>query len=248
MKGSVVSDAELHWSCPSTPPTLRGNDVHVWCASLNPPLDEVQRQVSLLSDEEHERARRYVVGRARQQFIVARGVLRQLLGKYLGLPPARISLTQGSHGKPALADGALHFNASHTHGLALFAFTRAGEVGVDVEQVRSTVDHWLLAERFFCTQEVAGLRSLPMDRQIEGFFHVWTRKEAFLKAIGLGLGYGVDRVEVSTDPEQASLKRLADDESPARWQMATLTPAHGYVGAVCLEGVLEQVRCWGFGQ
>jgi 4'-phosphopantetheinyl transferase len=243
-----VTALPLHWPVPRAHPPLDREEVHVWSAPLARPAEEIDRLLGRLSPEEQVRARRYKVAPAREQFVVARWLLRSLLARYLGMSPGEVPLTQGVQGKPALEGvPGLHFNASHSHGLALYAVTARGAVGVDVERVRSFTNDLALAERYFCPAEIEALRGLAGEARSEVFFHIWTRKEAFVKALGLGLGYGVDRVEVSTDPSRAELLRLPEAEGgESRWSMEVLMPAPGYVGAVCLEGTGE-VRCWGWG-
>jgi 4'-phosphopantetheinyl transferase len=244
-----VNEPPFHWPVPIAHPSMGPEEVHIWSAGLHRSREEVQTLAAQLPAEEQERAKRYRAPLAHTQFVVARWTLRTLLGRYLDLAPAEVPLTNGLRGKPALpANLGLSFNVSHSHGLALFAFASKSEVGVDVEQVRSVADDLGLAQRYFCPQEVAVLQALALQQRQETFFHIWTRKEAFLKAIGLGISYGVERVEVSTTPEEARLLRLDGLEAPAsNWDMQGLRPAREYVGAVCVEGRLGTVRCWSFG-
>ena len=238
------------WPPPPATWALAPDEVHVWCASLERPAGEVARLFSLLSEDERARAERYRVEPARVQFVSARAVLRTLLAGYLGADPTHIAFAHGAHGKPVLAHPParppLHFNVSHTHGAALFALTARGEVGVDVEQVRPRTNHIELAERFFAPAEADALRRLAPADSLEAFFNAWTRKEAFLKATGLGLSYGSERVEVTLLPgEPARLLRLAGDErAAARWSLEGLSPLPGYVGALALEGTGYRLRCW----
>jgi 4'-phosphopantetheinyl transferase len=226
---------------------LADGEVHVWCASLEHPPAPAAEVADSLCDEERARAARYQSPSVRHQFVTARGLLRTLLGRYLGCDPCRVAFRLGPQGKPALAgDRALHFNASHSYGLALFAVTRHCPVGVDVEQVRPFANDLDLAERFFCPPETRALRALAPEARREAFFHVWTRKEAYLKASGTGLSGGLGRVEVSVAPgEPARVVRVDGDEGSAgRWSMEALTPAPGYIGALALEGHGHRLCCW----
>jgi 4'-phosphopantetheinyl transferase len=186
------------------------------------------------------------VTRAREEFQVSRALLRVLLGRYLRRDPSRLELRMGPQGKPALAgDAPLSFNVSHSFGAALIAVRAGGEVGVDVEQVRPFENDLGLAERFFCPTEWAALRALGEERR-EAFFHVWTRKEAYLKAGGLGLSGGLERVEVSVPPDDPPrVLRIDGDEAAARrWSLRALLPLPGYVGALAVEGHDYRLRCW----
>jgi 4'-phosphopantetheinyl transferase len=212
-------------------------------------MDLFGAQARTLPGDERRRAEHYRHPAARNQFVVGRGLLRTILGSYLGVPPERLVLGTGPQGKPALEGpcaGPLFFNVSHSHGLALFAVTALGELGVDVEQVRPRINHLDLAARFFAPQEAATLRALPAEASVVAFYNAWTRKEAILKATGLGLSYGPERVEVALLPgDEARAVRVGDDDgAAARWSLRHLTPAEGYVGALALERHGYALRCW----
>jgi 4'-phosphopantetheinyl transferase len=155
-----------------------------------------------------------------------------------------------AQGKPALAPGSgtedLRFNLSHSQKLALFAFAFRREVGVDLEYVRPSVPDDRLAERFFSPQEVTRLRALPESARTEAFFHCWTRKEAYLKARGEGLGIGLDSFAVSLAPGQLTDLLIASDDSPeaGRWSLRALAPGDGYVAAIAAEGKDWSLALW----
>ncbi len=226
---------------------LGADEVHVWTAPLGDP-GRLDRLARLLAAEERARAERYVHPAVREQFVVARAMLRTLLGRYLGLLPAEVRLGFSDLGKPHLVGGELHFNISHTHGLALLALTRRGEVGVDVEQLRPSQNHLDIAGRFFSPREAQALHALPAQQREEAFFQVWTRKEAFLKATGLGLSHGLERFEVAVPPDDPPriLHIDGDAQAGARWSLVSLVPRPGYVAAVATQGppVRVVVRTW----
>jgi 4'-phosphopantetheinyl transferase len=207
------------------------------------------RHLSLLSDAERERAERSHNPMVRREFVISRAVLRTLLGRYLGCAPTSIRFRHGPSGKPELADPncgqCLHFNISHSHGVALFAITRRGPVGVDVEQVRPFPTHLDMAERYFSPSEFLALRSLDPAYRGEAFFQTWTRKEAFLKAHGGGLSYGLERVEVNVHPDEPPRILSLDGEASraATWCLHSLTPVPGYVGALALQAHGATVHC-----
>ena len=168
------------------------DDVDVWRASLDDqPAGTLALMQSLISADEFERARRFFFDRDRRRYVVGRGILRMLLGRYLHCAPQEIALTYGQYGKPALAQvgggRALHFNIAHSEGLALYAFTYAGEVGVDVEKMRDLPDWAEVARSAFSPHEYALLLACPAERRRDEFFRAWTRQEAVLKALGTGL-------------------------------------------------------------
>jgi 4'-phosphopantetheinyl transferase len=226
--------------------TLEG--VHVWVAPLSADPEHVAALHELLSPDERQRAARFVADDRREEFVVARGTLRRLLALYLGADPAALAFVSDGNGKPALSGRELFFNVSHSHGLAVYALTRLGEVGIDVEQVRPRASLLDMADRFFAPAEAAAIRRLPPERREEAFFHVWTRKEAFIKATAQGLSYGLDRFEVSVPPDDPARIRLieGDPETAAAWSMVSLLPAEGYVAALALAGAMPsvEVRTW----
>jgi 4'-phosphopantetheinyl transferase len=224
--------------------------VHVWRAALDVPELQVRSLWDTLTADERQRAERYLFQKDRTFFVVARGLLRVLLGRYLRQDPPHLRFIYGPHGKPALATdtggGALRFNVSHSHGLALYAITRGREVGVDVERIRPKVAQEKIAERFFSPREVTLLRALPAPLQATAFFACWTRKEAYIKATGEGLTLPLDQFDVSLVPgEPAALLRTAwDPQEAARWALQDLAPAPGYRAAVAVAGHDWCLTCW----
>jgi 4'-phosphopantetheinyl transferase len=219
---------------------LTGRVVHVWPVSTLAPDAVVERFQPLLTQDETDRAGRFRFERLQRSFILARGALRVLLGRYLNIAPGDIEFSYGFRGKPALATpglpqfNALQFNASHSGDLALFAFTMDCEVGVDVEAIRPMPDIEDVAKRFFCAEETAELMSLPDGQREHGFFLCWTRKEAYIKATGDGLSTPLDAFRVSLRPsEAAGLVHLERDPIAAQaWTLHDLAPAPGYAAAL----------------
>jgi 4'-phosphopantetheinyl transferase len=230
--------------------TLARDEVHVWRASLEQPGARVGELRALLSPEEKGRAARFHFEKDRAHFVVARGVLRTLLGLYLGSRPAELNFTYSPFGKPALAldrpsAPPILFNVSHSGGLALYAFTRGREVGVDVEQARADFAGEEIAARFFSAREVECLRAVGQDLRTEAFFNCWTRKEAYIKAIGEGLSRPLDSFAVSLTPgEPAALLYSANASEPSRWSFRELKPAPGYAAALAVEGHGWRLLCY----
>jgi len=228
---------------------LGDNEVHVWRASLELPAPRVQALQHDLSEEELERAERFHFQRHRNHFIVARGLLRTILGRYLKTEPRRLRFHYGPKGKPELAgkagQRALHFNVSHSHELALYAITHGREIGVDVERIRPDVASEKIAERFFSPREAGTLRELPAEVRQEAFYTCWTRKEAYLKAIGEGITLRLDQFEVSVTPgEPAILLNINGDPKEASyWSLKELDPGPGFVGALAVKGHGWDLRC-----
>ncbi len=232
------------WSPPPTALTLPADTVHVWRVVLDQPEFAVHQLRESLTAAELTRAGRFHFERDQRCYMVAHAALRRIIGCYVRRAPQQIEFRVGSHDKPAVIDDQLHFNLSHSHELALCAFTLQREIGVDVEYTpRAVSDRDKLAERFFSARENEVYRALPPEQQGLAFFRCWTRKEAFIKAIGDGLSYPLDRFDVSFAPDQpAALLSINDDVALAqRWSLIPLEPAVDYVGAVAVEGRRWQV-------
>ena len=202
---------------------LPEGEIHVWFA----PIEIAGSVAGLLSQPEVERAGRFRVEAPRQRCIAARGLLRQLLGRYLDADPRRLAFVEGEHGKPALADGGIEFNISHADDLVALAFGRTA-LGVDVEAVRPMRDAVQIARRFFSAEEAE--RVIEAENVDDVFFTIWTAKEAVVKAIGRGIGAGLQRFTV---PHPASaLQRVRGFD---QWWIASVSPqAEDYRAAVAV--------------
>jgi 4'-phosphopantetheinyl transferase len=238
------------WAAALGWPDLEMGSVHVWRVALDVEPVVYARLQDVLSSDEQDRAARFRFDEPRREFVVTRGVLRTLLGRYLGVSAASVDFQQNAHKKPALApihgDSNVRFNVSHSHDWALLAFARGRDVGVDVEAVRPDVEHEKLAERFFTPSETEKLMALPVDMRLKAFFDCWTRKEAYMKARGAGLHLGLDQVEVAFAPgEPPAVLRIAEPGREAeRWTLIDLTPGPGYSAALAVEGADHSVICW----
>jgi 4'-phosphopantetheinyl transferase len=239
----MPTDPKILWPPAMIPPRFRAGDVHLWCAGL----DEVDTELfeHLLSDDERQRTGRLNFNRDRQRFVAARGLLREILARYLGARPADLRFDYGRFGKPALAGPAagreLQFNLSHSGALALYAITRGEPIGVDLEQVRPMENIDLIAKRFFRPAEADLLRRLGPDRQLETFFQLWTQKEALVKARGVDL----DDTLTASDYGSLAYHSRARGREPEHPLIVTrLQPAAGYTAAVAFAGLNPHLHCW----
>jgi 4'-phosphopantetheinyl transferase len=229
---------------------LDDDTLHVWRARLDLEGTARDRLFASLSADEQQRASRLHFDRHREHFITARGILRMILSRYLLREPGSINFRYSAHGKPSLAesvkDRALQFNLSHSHGLALFVLSPGGSVGIDVERLRPLRSGLRIAERFFAPTEVLALRALPEEMRDRAFFHCWTRKEAFLKAIGEGISFGLHRVEVPVGPNEKNtvIVRLVAQGQTTAWSVRDLDAGPGFVAAVAEEGSGHPVTLW----
>jgi 4'-phosphopantetheinyl transferase len=247
--------ATIQWPAYSGDWQLAPDEIHVWAAALAIEGRLVEAFTRTLSPDEKARAERFKFDKHRNRFIAGRGVLREMLGRYLGANPEDLRFEYSSNGKPGFAAAfpgiGVHFNLSHSEDLALMAVTKIGNVGVDIECVRLLKDMDHLVARFFSARENELFQTVPADEKPAAFFNLWTRKEALLKATGEGITRSLSLVEVSFLPgEPARLLAVSGDvEKAAEWNLRELAPATGFVGAVAIQARQVSVRCarWDIG-
>jgi len=247
----TMSDSDCLWHPPPLDGVALGSEeLHVWRAFIDVPASCDQRLKQILSEDELRRAERFYFRKDGDYFMVVRGLLRMILGRYLNAEPRQLRFCYGRYGKPSLVEecggDGLRFNLSHSHGLALYAVTRGRMIGVDVERIRTAVEVAQIAERFFSPRETTILRGLPADIRTEAFFNCWTRKEAYMKAKGKGLALPLDQFEVSLVPEEpaALLNTKWDPQEAKRWVLQALQPGPGYVAAAAIDGQQKRLECW----
>jgi 4'-phosphopantetheinyl transferase len=241
---------KLNWTHPPSEWQLDVHEVHVWAASLRVDAERADEFAHTLSPDETARAKRFVFDRDRKRFTAGRGLLREMLAHYLHREPEQIRFQYSMRGKPSLAGHAenenFHFNLAHSEDVAVFAFSRACPVGVDVERMRRMHDAESIAERFFSARETTLLKSLPEAEKQTGFFNLWTRKEAWLKATGEGIAKLLAQVEVTLRPgEHAQLiSILGDTRAAKRWTLHDFEPADGFKAALAVPSLDLKVLCW----
>ncbi len=204
--------------------------VDYWFVNFSRPFFSVEDLFALLDQSEKARALRFKFEQDRKRFIIARGVLRQILGDYLHQEPQAISFHYGKYGKPAVEDVA--FNLSHGQNLGLYGIIRdvsSLKIGVDIEEGGRSLDPLSLAERFFTASEYQLLQQSSPEEQSHRFLQLWTAKEAYLKALGVGLQGGLDRVAVTFQPQP---QLLVPDATV--WSLRMLHPAEHEWGAIAV--------------
>lgn len=220
--------------------------MHLWIVRLEASEDNFARCRSWLSPEEIVRAERFHFDRHRRVFALGRAALRALLGSYLGIDREELRFVYGTQGKPALADSAcpLRFNVSNSGNLAAYAFTTACEIGVDIEMHRALHDFENIARRFFSAEETAELLELPEAEKTTAFFHCWSRKEAYIKAMGGGLSIPLDSFRVTLQPGVAArMVSLGGSEDAARgWTLHDFDPAPDCAGAIAYPDGLRHIH------
>ena len=230
------------WTEPPSSPSLETGTVHVWRIALSQEDDRLERFRSTLDLRELERAGRFHFDKHRRHFIVARGFLRSVVASYLGVQPQALQFEYGAYGKPALTSGhTLRFNLSHSNEVALLAVALDAELGVDVEHIRPDFAGEDIARRYFSRAEVDVFNTLPPEERVAAFFRCWTRKEAYIKAIGKGFSQALDAFDVTLAPGVAPALLRAEDDEASRWWMSDVGVGEGYAGALIVERPVAQV-------
>jgi 4'-phosphopantetheinyl transferase len=219
----------------------RPGTVHIWRAPLDLTPEAVSTLASSLSEEEHERADSLRGVTNRDRFIARRAWVRHILGEYLNAEPSALKFRAGAYGKPLLDSPEapwLRFSASSSAGVAVIAVATAAEVGVDIERAQKDFPVEAVARQAFSVAERRALENLSGDAQADEFFALWTRKEAYLKGVGVGLRQPEPDVEAGASEPQAGEaiggKHIMDGK--ADWSLANFAAGAGYVAAVALEG------------
>ena len=215
-------------------------ELHVWTVRMPTDLATISLCRETLSPQERARAAEMVHAPTRTSHVVMRSAARLLLSRYLRLPPDHIRISAGSNGKPTI-QGPLGFNIGHSGVIGLVAFALGCEVGVDVEVARPFEDMEALTTRFFCVEEAEEIRRVSSVDRPMAFYRCWTRKEAYVKALGSGLSTPLDsfRVSIAAD-EPVRFMRLPEGSSA--WSLYDLEVEEGYVAALAHPGAARSVN------
>lgn len=229
-------------SWPSLPGRQNGLPIiHIWSASLQDPPLPLEQLANTLSTDEWTRANRFRFDNLRSRFIVARGLLRYLLGQYLHVEAKHLKFEYGEYGKPALAqlfsDSKLCFSLSHSEDQILYGVGCDRNIGIDLEKIRPVNHLETLAKRFFSPREFNIIQSTPVHLRARLFLRYWTCKEAYLKAIGKGLSHPLNQVEfkISSEYPIQSFKLESDQNHRNSWQIYELKTQATYVAALAIE-------------
>jgi 4'-phosphopantetheinyl transferase len=238
----------LYWQPAAHQPLPALDEIHVWRIDLAADFRE-PATAQLLSPDEHERAGRLLSERNRARFIAGRCTLRRLLGCYLGQAPQTLVFCYGPHGKPALvtgaSDAALSFNFSHSEDLALLAVTTDREVGIDIEYRHRDISIAPFARHILCESEAAALQRLPAERHKQALLTAWTRKEAYVKALGEGLARSLKSFSAGIADEDTAVLRLEDASGePRTWKFTSLAVHPDYLACLTAPGSDWTPRCF----
>jgi len=233
--------SEVSWATGQKPSALQTDDVHVWLLPLNDYVAHFDWFLQCLAPEELEKVWHYYFQKDREHFAATRAMSKAILGGYLNVTAKEVQFLYNAFGKPYLADPGpmdLRFNLSHSNDLALLAVARGRDVGIDLEYRRHEVANQSIAKQFFSPAEVESLAKLPKNMQLEAFFKYWTCKEAYIKAIGIGLSFPLDKFTISLNLSgEPKLSEVAgNNEETNRWVLWDVSPNSQYSAAVVAGG------------
>ncbi|PJZ68817.1 hypothetical protein CH373_15475 [Leptospira perolatii] len=235
-----------YWLPKALPPPLHSFDIHIWCSSIKSSLTKIESMSLDLSAEETAKANSFASIQARNLFIVSRSQLRRLLSVYLGIPAKAIAFSEIGNGKPVLNKSIglrLHFNLSHSGDLIAFAFTALGEIGIDIEKIRELEDPLNIAEKFFSKSEYNEIAKKPGHQIFPQFFRLWTAKEAYLKAVGIGINQDLKEFSIiCSESERNSHVQVDNANTDDRsWMLTSFCPSQGYAGNWCVASTPRSV-------
>ena len=242
----------MSWTPTSEPPPLSSHDIHVWRFPLVN-SGKFDHLMPLLAEDEVRRAERFLFDKHREHFAIGRAAARMILGRYVNMAPEKVEYAYDNLGKPRFADEKLNaefrFNFSNSSDLGLLAITPETEIGVDLERIREMSDMLGLAKRYFAQQETDLLFSLPESEQPHAFFRYWTRKEAYLKAVGKGLTFPLRDVHVSQGDSASECRIIdinGDPSEAAKWSLTNLLPHEDYRAAVAIQRLENSISQFDF--
>lgn len=230
------------WKQPPRQPELQAGEIHLWRLDLDPHMSELHALEQTLGPEERARANRFVNVRERSRYIVSHGVLRTLLAQYLRTEPSGLVFRHGVNGKPELLAGELRFNMSHSQDLVLYAVTRTGPVGIDVECILPGVD--VEVATGFSPRSASRLARLPLTARRRVFYQGWTRMEAHAKGRGTGLQSNIDHLDRFLDSQPGLVFGPDSSGTDYQWSFHDLHPRKGYLGSLAASREGCRLKYW----
>jgi len=222
---------------------LDNKHIHVWYININDYINSIPELISKIDKQETKRAHQFKFDKDRNCFICSHAILRILLGKYCNCDTTKITYDYTVNNKPILTyDKNLHFNLSHSSHRAIIAFTKNRPIGIDIEymQEKETLDN--LAKRFFSSQEYNEYKLLPEQHKTQGFYNAWTRKEAVVKAIGIGITCSLKSFSINLTPgSKAKLLSMHNQNDVTNWQLYGFNPEEKYCAAIAWHGPQKMI-------
>ena len=245
-----MDSEELQWRRTIPGKLIYSNEVHVWRVFVGLTTVQIENLQEILSSDELTRAGRFHFERDQKRFIAARGILRKILAHYLDKKPHDIRFDYSDNGKPVLASKSgcdtICFNLSHSGEFALYAVTPEQNIGIDIERIREDVDMDQISQRFFSPTDISSLNQIQKNNWPEIFFQYWTRKEAFLKAMGDGMSFPMEQCDVSLINGRVLSPIIlpANNEKSSSWYVKDLFPCPGYAAAIAVEDGDSDISYW----
>lgn len=232
----------LMWPSSRVRGAIAPDEVHLWAWGLEPAVD-LSADIEVLDEQELHRMHRFHFAPDRDRYAVAHANLRRILGAYLNRPPEKICFHANRFGKPELADP-LNFSLTHSRTIAILAVALGKPVGVDVEDIHPIEPE--VADTHFSTAELSDLSELPGDAWLTGFYRCWTRKEAILKAEGVGLNLALDSFDVSLLPDKPAELLGTRQLFSHPWTLHDVSPSRGTIGALATAHPRARLACSSF--
>lgn len=229
--------------------SLQPDEAHVWSVSKCEHENRVQAYWDILDETERDRAMKFRFLKDRLCFIIARGVLRNLLATYIYVSPEDITFSYGYNGKPYIDHKSdIQFNVSHSGDTIILGFVQKYDIGIDVEHTKRPVEVEKVARCFFSNEEISSLLSLDPTYHTQAFYNCWTRKEAFIKALGSGLAFPLDQFVVSLDStkEATLIDTKWDAKEKEKWVLQSMEPQQDYIGAISIKGTIDIIQTWAY--
>lgn len=232
----------IDWQSQESLTLLLPGEVHLWRADLNLSAPQLELARAIMISDEVARADRMVTDILRNRRVAGQSILRDILSRYLGQAPHDIIFSHGERGKPSIQGSDIQFNMSHTEDIALYAITRSHPIGVDIEAIKTSKYHQGIVESNFSPQELAQYQSLPESEKLEAFFRAWTRKEAYIKAIGLGLYYPLEKftVDLSSRGENGLISIEGSTERAKNWLSTSFFVGEKFIASIAIEARIHR--------
>lgn len=239
----------MFWKSTKIKPKLKEGQIHLWRINISQLKPSIEKYWNILTEDEKIKAKKFRFKKDFNCSVIARGVLRELLGLYLNEAPNRLIFNYSSYKKPILEHpNLIKFNVSHSNNSIIIAITKSTEVGVDVEFIKSNMEFDDIAASFFSNKEIQQLNTLNKKNRAIGFFNCWTRKEAFIKAEGSGLSFPLNKFSVSLKPNSKVelLETKWDFNEKKLWTLKSFNPYPDYIGAVAVKSKIDDIQFFNY--